>query len=261
MIFPALPVPNASGLMIVSVQLPAMSKSWSQCPISLRTMSPRVRKPTSRPSRTTGTRSTSLLLISDATSAIGCSGATHSTCRVIASRTVALVAVAPARAWRRRGRREAPAVAGDAASPRARSACRRRARPRPRRAGAPSPVRTSSRAASVSGVSGRWSSRPLGHHVAHGELLGKLVLREHRQRDERLGARRAEQRVDDSAASAAAARTRRRPADTARRDAAARRPSRRCARTARSLVAELAADRLSARRRARRAARRRASVR
>src|SRR6185437_5651814 len=59
-------------------------------PMSLRTMSPRVRKPTSRPSRTTGTRSTSLLLINAATSATGCSGATHNTCRVMTSRTVLL---------------------------------------------------------------------------------------------------------------------------------------------------------------------------
>src|SRR6478609_7578145 len=57
-------------------------------PMSLRTMSPRVRKPTSFPSRTTGTRSTSLLLINAATSAAGCSGATHNTCLVITSRTV-----------------------------------------------------------------------------------------------------------------------------------------------------------------------------
>src|SRR6476469_1993922 len=57
-------------------------------PISLRTMSPRVRKPTSFPSRTTGTRSTSLLLINAATSAAGVSGATHNTCLFITSRTV-----------------------------------------------------------------------------------------------------------------------------------------------------------------------------
>src|SRR5665647_1219980 len=56
-----------------------------QDPMSLRTMSLRVRKPTSRPSCTTGTRSTSLLVIKLATSAIGWSGETHSTWRVITS--------------------------------------------------------------------------------------------------------------------------------------------------------------------------------
>src|SRR4051812_7510364 len=63
-----------------------MTFSWhGQDPMSLRTMSPRVRKPTSRPSSTTGTRSTSLLVIKLATSASGCSGDTQSTCRVITS--------------------------------------------------------------------------------------------------------------------------------------------------------------------------------
>src|SRR5437868_7053848 len=47
--------------------------------MSFRTMSPRVRKPTRRPPRTTGTRSTSLFVMSAATFANDCSGATHNT--------------------------------------------------------------------------------------------------------------------------------------------------------------------------------------
>ena len=55
-------------------------------------MSPRVRKPTSCPSRTTGTRSTSLLIIIDATSASGCSGETRGrTVRDVMTRQVLCV--------------------------------------------------------------------------------------------------------------------------------------------------------------------------
>ncbi len=65
MILPASAAPEASGLMMASVRSDGMEQTDRSAddegrtltiPINLRTMSPRVRNPTSRPSRTTGTR-------------------------------------------------------------------------------------------------------------------------------------------------------------------------------------------------------------
>jgi len=123
-----------------------------------------------------------LLLINDATSAIGCSGATHSTCLVITSahRRAADAAGAMTRASRAvKGLHveEVPITSRSLTMPMTRRSSSTTAAPR-------DPLRTNVLAASFNGGFRRDSSELVAHHVSYVSCLRELVLAEALQRRE-----------------------------------------------------------------------------